>query len=141
MSSLASFAATLAALDPDLPIELDGKSGLNMHSWRGYYAEPSIDHGRSRFAAEWRTNTDYGFAFEEATKHLTFEPAETVGQMLRVVEAVRAGAGLNGWKGGVYTAAESATVYADEEGCCPGRIVLGIEVVDGTARINVSDPS
>lgn len=140
MSTLAFFAATLAALDPDLPVQMNGASGLGVVSWRGDYCEPSIDHGPSNLAAEWAVNTEFGFSFNEPTKDLRFDPAETVGELLAVVEAVRGGAGLNGYKGGVYTAEESSTVWADPYGDYNSRIILGVSVDDGVANLAVSEP-
>lgn len=137
--NLTKLVDALASLDPAMPITLDGASGLGVHSWRGWYREPSIalDASGSRFAKTWRTNTDHGFAFEEPTSDLRFPAAETVGDLLTVLRAVVNGAGLNGWKGGVYTAVGTSNVYADEEGCCPGRIVSGVMVAGGVASLTV----
>lgn len=82
----------------------DGTSVGRLTSWRGVYAQLSIDTHRG-------------------------EPFTAI-ELLKDARDADGGT-FTGWKGGDYTMDLSTPVWADEEGTCPGRIPLAVDEIDG----------
>lgn len=140
MRTLGELIDTLKAHDPDLPVLMDGATGLGFVSWRGVYAEVSITHGSTRVGSGMEANREYGFTFTEPTGDERIAPATTVGELLAAADAVDGGV-LEGYKGGAYWMDRSTTLWADPYGECPGSYVNGVTVTDGGLELNRVDNS
>lgn len=56
-----------AVHDSDMPVMLDGSTGLGFSSWRGIYKFLSLRHGATLLVDGTRTLSVGGYAFESAT--------------------------------------------------------------------------
>lgn len=135
MRTLGELIDTLKAHDPDLPVLMDGKSGLGFVSWRGDYAEVSITHRSTRVGSFIEVNREYGFDFTEPTGDEHIAPATTVGELLAAADAVDGGV-LEGYKVGAYWMDRSTTLWADPYGQCPGSYINGVTVTDEGLTLN-----
>ena len=88
--TLGALAETLAGLDPDLAVSLDGQHVPgSVYSYRGYYDHAAIEPVRG--------------------------PAGTVGRLARDL-TMAIGSVVNGWKGGTYVLTRSAPVWVADGG-------------------------
>lgn len=105
---------TLEQFDPTLPVIFsDGSHPLRLASWRGVYAELSL----------------------EPVKYEGDVALGTVGELLK--EARRAdGATFQGYKGGDYRMSRDTPVWADAYGEYDHNIITGVQLVDGILVLN-----
>lgn len=97
---LGEFRDLLAEADPSWPVLFDSGSPVGrVVSWRGVYAEASLDTGDEPRAA---------------------------GDLLAEVERVLAGEKRQGWKGGDYSYYRTTPLWADPDGEWNGRIPVGL---------------
>ncbi len=139
MLHLGEFIDTLAALPADMPVQMRGETGLGFVSWRGVYAEPSLDHGWTTFGLDIGEMMFQGFTYTDAGDHDRREPANTVGELLAVAKDLAAGGNLCGYKGGWYPMHRGSPLHADPYGECPGSGVIAVKVSDGVAVIEVHE--
>jgi hypothetical protein len=97
---------TLSALKPDLEVVMDdGRYPTKLVSWRGVYAELTLDSRRG-------------------------SSPPTVAFLLEDAQAAN-GKTFEGYKGGDYTMGLHTPVWADEWGDYAGRMLLGAKVENG----------
>ncbi len=139
MLNLGEFIQTLEGFDPAAPIQMRGRSGLGFISWRGVYAEPSLDHGATTMATSTSVHSIGNYQYRDADGFDSRPPCETVGELLAVARDVAAGGMLGGYKGDWFAMARYSPLHADPCGQCPGSEVIGVALADGVVTVQVHE--
>lgn len=141
MTTLGDLLEELKKHDPNLKVTLDGHTDIAIVSWRRVYMEASIISGsNTQIGPDVYQNTEPGFAFTDARCTEDIDGANTVGELIAILEKLIAGGHLQGYKGGWYRMSEYTELHADEYGTCPGAIVTRAAVHGDTLNINTTKP-